>query len=95
MISPMSELSIHDRVDPIFDRYAEMDFTEAKPVSQVPVLAKLQAEHCVAMGDLAEVATPRARCPVVQAVTLAASTRADIPIPADSTAIPAELSALK
>ena len=31
--------------DPMFDRYADMDFTDAKPVAQVPVLAKLQAEH--------------------------------------------------
>lgn len=91
----MSELSIHDRADPIFGRYAEMDFTGAKPVSQVPVLAQLQAEHGVAMGDLAEVATPRARYPLVQVETLAASTRTDIPIPTNSAAIPAELSALK
>jgi hypothetical protein len=91
----MSELSIQGMTDPIFDRYAEMDFTEAKPVAQVPVLAKLQAEHGVAMGELAEVATPLARCPLVQAETLAASTRTDSPIPAGSTAIPAEHSALK
>ena len=31
--------------DPMFDRYVDMDFTEAKPVTQVPALAKLQAEH--------------------------------------------------
>ena len=31
--------------DPMFDRYADMDFTDAKPVTQVPTLAKLQAEH--------------------------------------------------
>lgn len=31
--------------DPMFDRYADMDFTDAKPVAQVPALAKLQAEH--------------------------------------------------
>ena len=80
-ISPMSELSIQGMTDPIFDRYAEMNFTEAKPVSQVPVLA--------------EVATPLARCPLVQAETLAASTRTDSPFPAGSTAIPAEHSALK
>ena len=29
----------------IFDRYANMDFGDAKPVSDVPALAKLQAEH--------------------------------------------------
>jgi uncharacterized protein (DUF4415 family) len=31
--------------DPMFDRYVDMDFTDAKPVTQVPALAKLQAEH--------------------------------------------------
>jgi uncharacterized protein (DUF4415 family) len=31
--------------DPMFDRYAEMDFTDAKPVAEVPALAKLQAAH--------------------------------------------------
>lgn len=31
--------------DPLFDRYASMDFSDAKPVSAVPALAKLQAEH--------------------------------------------------
>lgn len=31
--------------DPLFDRYAGMDFTEAKPISEIPVLAQLQAEH--------------------------------------------------
>ncbi len=31
--------------DPTFDRYAEMDFTDAKPVAEVPALAKLQAAH--------------------------------------------------
>ena len=31
--------------DPLFDRYAEMDFSDAKPVAEVPALAKLQAEH--------------------------------------------------
>jgi hypothetical protein len=93
LISPMSDLSIQDRTDPIFDRYVKMDFTVAKPVSQVPVLAKLQAEHGALneLGDLAVVATPRARCPLA----LAASTKTDIPIPTDSTTIPAELSALK
>jgi len=29
----------------MFDRYAELDFSDAKPVSAVPALAKLQAEH--------------------------------------------------
>lgn len=31
--------------DPLFDRYAEMDFTDAKPVSEIPALAQLQSEH--------------------------------------------------
>ena len=30
--------------DPIFNRYSDMDFTEAKHVSAIPALAKLQAE---------------------------------------------------
>jgi len=31
--------------DPMFARYADMDFTDAKPVAEVPTLARLQAEH--------------------------------------------------
>jgi len=31
--------------DPLFDRYAGLDFTDAKPVAEVPALAKLQALH--------------------------------------------------
>jgi len=31
--------------DPIFDQYADMDFTDAKPVAAIPALAKLQAAH--------------------------------------------------
>lgn len=31
--------------DPLFDRYADMDFSDAKPVSEIPALAQLQAEH--------------------------------------------------
>jgi uncharacterized protein (DUF4415 family) len=31
--------------DPLFNRYAEMDFGDAKPVSEIPALARLQAEH--------------------------------------------------
>lgn len=31
--------------DPLFDRYAELDFSDAKPVSEIPALLKLQAEH--------------------------------------------------
>jgi len=81
--------------DPIFDRYAEMDFTEAKSISQVPILAKLQAEHGVAKGALAEVATPWASCPLVQVETLAASTITNILIPADCTATPAKPAFMK
>ncbi len=31
--------------DPLFERYADLDFSNAKPVSTVPTLVKLQAEH--------------------------------------------------
>lgn len=31
--------------DPLFNRYADMDFAEAKPVAEVPALARLQAER--------------------------------------------------
>ena len=31
--------------DPIKDHYDDMDFSDAKPVSQVPALAALQAAH--------------------------------------------------
>jgi uncharacterized protein (DUF4415 family) len=31
--------------DPIFDQYANVDFTDAKPVAEVPALARLQALH--------------------------------------------------
>jgi uncharacterized protein (DUF4415 family) len=31
--------------DPLFDRYADLDFSEAKPVSAIPALVRLQAEH--------------------------------------------------
>ena len=36
---------MNNNSDPMFDRYAELDFSDAKPVSAVPALAKLQAEH--------------------------------------------------
>lgn len=36
---------MNNNSDPMYERYADMDFTDAKPVSQVPALAKLQAEH--------------------------------------------------
>ena len=31
--------------DPMYDRFADMDFSEAKPVGQIPALARLQAEQ--------------------------------------------------
>ena len=31
--------------DPMYDHYADMDFSTAKPVVEVPALAKLQADH--------------------------------------------------
>ena len=36
---------MNNRSNPIFDRYADLDFTDAKPVAEVPALAKLQAAH--------------------------------------------------
>jgi uncharacterized protein (DUF4415 family) len=35
---------MNNNSDPMFNRYSDMDFTEAKPVSAIPALAKLQAE---------------------------------------------------
>jgi uncharacterized protein (DUF4415 family) len=31
--------------DPEYDRYADLDFADAKPVAEIPALAKVQAEH--------------------------------------------------
>ena len=31
--------------DPLFDQYADLDFADAKPVAQVPALARLQADQ--------------------------------------------------
>lgn len=31
--------------DPLFDRYANMDFSDAKPVGSISALARLQAER--------------------------------------------------
>ena len=31
--------------DPMFKKYAEMDFSNAKSVAEVPALARLQGEH--------------------------------------------------
>lgn len=36
---------MNNNSDPLFDRFANMDFADAKPVSGVPALARLQAEH--------------------------------------------------
>jgi hypothetical protein len=42
--------------DSMFEKYADMDFTDAKPVSEVPALANLQALRQFAEGQtLAEV----------------------------------------
>jgi uncharacterized protein (DUF4415 family) len=34
---------MNNNSDPIFEQYANMDFTDAKPVASVPALARLQA----------------------------------------------------
>ncbi len=31
--------------DPLFNQYADIDFSDAKPVAEITALAKLQAEH--------------------------------------------------
>ncbi|MEI6146374.1 MAG: BrnA antitoxin family protein [Methylococcales bacterium] len=31
--------------DPLFNQYADIEFSDAKPVAEIPALAKLQAEH--------------------------------------------------
>ena len=36
---------MNNNSDPLFEQYAAMDFTKAKPVSEIPLLAKLQAVH--------------------------------------------------
>lgn len=40
--------------DPVWDRYQDTDFADAKPVDQVPALARLQAEQ----GKTADVTMP-------------------------------------
>ena len=40
-----NEDAMSNNSDPLFDRYSNMDFSEAKPVSAIPALARLQAEH--------------------------------------------------
>ena len=34
---------MNNNSDPVFNQYADMDFADAKPVSEVPALARLQA----------------------------------------------------
>lgn len=34
---------MNNNFDPVFTQYADMDFAEAKPVADVPALARLQA----------------------------------------------------
>lgn len=36
---------MNNNSDPLFEQYADMDFAKAKPVAEVPALAKLQADH--------------------------------------------------
>lgn len=36
---------MNNNFDPDYARYANYDFGDAKPVSQIPALAQLQAEH--------------------------------------------------
>jgi uncharacterized protein (DUF4415 family) len=35
---------MNDNFDPLFDKYVDMDFSNAKPVSEIPHLVKLQAQ---------------------------------------------------
>jgi uncharacterized protein (DUF4415 family) len=36
---------MNNNSDPLFDQYADMDFSDAKPVQDIPALAQLQAEQ--------------------------------------------------
>jgi len=36
---------MNNNSDPLFERYADMDFANAKPVAEIPALAKLQEAH--------------------------------------------------
>jgi uncharacterized protein (DUF4415 family) len=36
---------MNNNSDPLFKQYADIDFTDAKPVAKVPTLARLQAQH--------------------------------------------------
>lgn len=36
---------MNNNSDPLFNQYADLDFSDAKPVAEIPALAQLQAEH--------------------------------------------------
>jgi uncharacterized protein (DUF4415 family) len=36
---------MNNNSDPLFDRYSKMDFSDAKPMTAVPALARFQAAH--------------------------------------------------
>ncbi len=36
---------MNNNSDPMFDRYANLDFADAMPVSEIPALAQLQSER--------------------------------------------------
>jgi uncharacterized protein (DUF4415 family) len=36
---------MNNNSDPLFNQYADMDFSDAKPVHEIPALAKLQAQY--------------------------------------------------
>jgi len=36
---------MNNHSDPMFDRFADLDFSDAKPVGEIPALARLQAER--------------------------------------------------
>jgi uncharacterized protein (DUF4415 family) len=36
---------MNNNSDPLYNQYADMDFGDAKPVAEVPALARLQAEQ--------------------------------------------------
>lgn len=36
---------MNNNFDPLFNQYANLDFSDAKSVAEIPALAQLQAEH--------------------------------------------------
>lgn len=36
---------MNNNSDPLFNQYADMDFSDAKPIHEIPALAQLQAEQ--------------------------------------------------